>query len=65
MAKNQTDSSLKKIHLEPIPVYYPKIQGDFLVDRADENELRTVFNKVIKNVNRYIRNCYFIQFFCY
>jgi hypothetical protein len=46
MAKVGNDLSVKKIiHLETLPTLYAKLQGDLLVDRADENELRNVFNK--------------------
>ena len=34
------------IHLDPISIYAPKAQ-DLLVERADEKQLRAVFDKVI------------------
>jgi hypothetical protein len=50
MAKSQSDSSLKKIHLDPIPVFSPRAREDLLVERADDNELRRIFNKVTYNL---------------
>jgi hypothetical protein len=41
--KNE-ESALKKIHLEPIPVYNPRV-SDLLVERANEQQLRSVFDK--------------------
>lgn len=37
--------TLKNIHMEPIPVNYPRAQ-DLLVERADESSLKQIFDKV-------------------
>lgn len=43
-SSSKNESQLKKIHLEPIPIKHPQAQ-DILVNRAEESELRKVFDK--------------------
>lgn len=41
---NEKNLTLKNIHIEPIPVNYPRAQ-DLLVERADDSSLRQIFDK--------------------